>query len=39
VNNLLNYKPETLGSGLTAFNIPATAGVRGYVQMEITIKN
>jgi outer membrane receptor for ferrienterochelin and colicin len=39
INNLFNYRPETLGSGLTAFNIPATAGIRGYVQVEITIKN
>jgi outer membrane receptor for ferrienterochelin and colicin len=37
INNLFNYKPETLGSGLTAFNIPATAGVRGYVQAEFKV--
>jgi outer membrane receptor for ferrienterochelin and colicin len=39
VNNLFDYKPKTLGSGLTAFNIPATAGLRGYVQVEFSIKN
>lgn len=39
INNLFNYKPETLGSGLTAFSIPATAGMRGYVQVEFSIKN
>ena len=37
INNLFNYRPETLGSGLTAFNIPATAGMRGYVQVEFNI--
>lgn len=37
VDNVLNYKPETLGSGLTAFNIPATAGARVYMQMEVMI--
>ncbi len=37
VDNVFNYKPETLGSGLTAFSIPATAGARGYVQVEFKI--
>ena len=37
VNNLFNYKPKTLGSGLTAFSIPATAGARIYVQMEVKL--
>lgn len=37
VDNLFNYKPETLGSGLTAFNVPATAGTRGFVQVEFKI--
>jgi outer membrane receptor for ferrienterochelin and colicin len=37
VDNVFNYKPETLGSGLTAFNVPATAGARGYVQVEVMI--
>ncbi|MDR1341079.1 MAG: TonB-dependent receptor [Prevotellaceae bacterium] len=37
VNNIFNYRPETLGSGLTAFNIPATAGARCYVQLELTV--
>lgn len=35
VENFLNYKPHTLGSGLTAFNVPATAGARFFVQMEV----
>jgi outer membrane receptor for ferrienterochelin and colicin len=38
VNNVFNYRPETLGSGLTAFSIPATAGARGYVQMEFEVE-
>lgn len=37
VDNIFNYEPETLGSGLTAFNVPATAGARGYVQLEFMI--
>ena len=37
VNNLLNYKPKTLGSGLTTFSVPAEAGVRLYVQFEVKI--
>ncbi|MDR0768320.1 MAG: TonB-dependent receptor [Dysgonamonadaceae bacterium] len=37
INNLFNYKPATLGSGLTAFSVPATAGARGYIQF--TVKN
>ncbi|MCH4216932.1 MAG: TonB-dependent receptor [Prevotella sp.] len=37
VNNLFNYKPKTLGSGLTAFSVPATAGARVYVQMEVKL--
>lgn len=37
VDNLFNYKPETLGSGLTAFNVPATAGTKGFVQVEFKI--
>jgi outer membrane receptor for ferrienterochelin and colicin len=37
VDNLTNYKPKTLGSGVTLFNIPATAGARGYVQAEFLI--
>ena len=37
VDNLFNYKPRTLGSGLTAFNVPATPGTRGFVQMEVAI--
>ncbi|WP_329902993.1 TonB-dependent receptor [Porphyromonas pogonae] len=37
VNNLFNYKPKTLGSGLTAFNVPATPGARFYIQTELLI--
>lgn len=37
VDNIFNYKPETLGSGLTAFNVPATAGARGFVQVEFML--
>jgi outer membrane receptor for ferrienterochelin and colicin len=37
VDNVFDYRPETLGSGLTAFNVPATAGARGYVQVEFMI--
>lgn len=37
VDNIFNYKPKTLGSGLTAFNVPATAGARGFVQVEFKI--
>ena len=34
-NNIFDYKPSTLGSGVTMFNIPATAGRRFFVQVEI----
>lgn len=37
VDNLFNYVPETIGSGLTAFNVPATPGARFYVQFETSI--
>lgn len=37
VDNIFNYEPETLGSGLTAFNVPATAGARGYIQLEFMV--
>ena len=37
VDNIFNYKPQTLGSGLTAFNVPATAGTRGFVQVEFKV--
>ena len=37
VNNVFDYKPKTLGSGLTAFSVPATAGASGYVQVEFKI--
>ena len=34
VDNLFNYVPHTLGSGITMFNVPATCGAKGYVQVE-----
>ncbi len=34
LKNLFNYVPKTLGSGVTMFNIPATAGRRAFVQLE-----
>ena len=37
VDNVFNYKPHTLGSGLTAFNIPATAGTRVFAQLQLTV--
>lgn len=33
MDNLFNYVPKTLGSGITMFNVPATAGARGWVQV------
>lgn len=32
MDNLFNYVPKTLGSGITMFNVPATAGARGWVR-------
>lgn len=37
VDNMFNYKPKTLGSGLTAFNVPGTPGARGFVQLEVAV--
>lgn len=37
LDNIFNYKPKTLGSGITVFNIPATPGTRGYVQLEVAL--
>jgi outer membrane receptor for ferrienterochelin and colicin len=37
VDNLFNYQPRTLGSGITMFNVPATAGTRGHIQVEFKI--
>lgn len=37
VDNLFNYTPKTLGSGITMFNVPATPGARPHVQLEILI--
>ena len=36
-DNLFNYIPKTLGSGVTMFNVPATPGIRGHVQLDIII--
>lgn len=37
VENIFNYKPKTLGSGLTVFSVPATAGAKFYVQFEVKL--
>lgn len=37
VDNVFNYVPRTLGSGVTVFNVPATPGARWHVQAEILI--
>lgn len=37
VDNLFNYVPHTLGSGITMFNVPATCGAKGYVQVEFLV--
>lgn len=37
IDNLFNYKPTTLGSGVTLFNVPGTCGARGYVQVEFLV--
>lgn len=35
--NIFGYVPRTLGSGITMYNIPATAGARGFIQLELLI--
>ncbi len=37
IDNLFNYKPKTLGAGVTMFNVPATSGLRFFVQMNFTL--
>ncbi|WP_290539837.1 TonB-dependent receptor [Alistipes sp.] len=37
LDNLFNYVPKTLGSGITMFNVPATAGINGWVQLEFML--
>ena len=37
VDNIFNYVPKTLGSGVTMFNVPATAGATGHVQLEFLL--
>ena len=37
VDNIFDYVPETLGSGVTMFNVPATPGARGHVQVELLV--
>lgn len=39
MDNLFNYVPKTLGSGITMFNVPATAGARGWVQVEFMLND
>ena len=39
VDNIFNYVPHTLGSGVTTFNVPATCGARGYVQVEFLVED
>lgn len=39
VDNMFNYVPKTLGSGITMFNVPATPGARGWVQVEFMLDN
>ncbi len=39
VDNIFNYVPRTLGSGITLFNVPATSGARGYLQVEFLIED
>lgn len=39
VDNIFNYVPQTLGSGVTMFNVPATCGARGYVQVEFLVED
>lgn len=39
VDNLFNYVPKTLGSGVTMFNVPATTGTKGWVQLEFMLDN
>lgn len=38
VDNVFNYVPTTLGSGVTVFNVPATPGARLHVQAEILVE-
>ena len=37
VDNIFDYVPKTLGSGITMFNVPATPGARAHVQVEILL--
>ena len=37
VDNIFNYVPKTLGSGITMFNVPATAGATAHVQVEVLV--
>ena len=39
VDNIFNYVPRTLGSGITLFNVPATCGARGYLQVEFLVED
>lgn len=35
VENFANYRPRTLGSGVTLFNVPATPGARFHAQITV----
>lgn len=37
MDNFFNYVPKTIGAGITMFNVPATAGARGWVQAEFML--
>ena len=37
VDNVFNYVPKTLGSGITMFNVPATAGAKAHIQVEVLV--
>ncbi len=39
IDNFLNYKPKTLGAGITMFNVAATPGRRYFIQMNFTLEN
>ena len=39
VDNMFDYVPKTLGSGVTMFNVPATTGATGWVQVSFLVDN
>lgn len=38
VENFTNYRPRTLGSGVTMFNVPATPGARVHCQVQFRLR-